>query len=308
MKKRLILHIGMHKTGSSAIQRFLSLNRYPLRLFGVYYPRSFGADGRRQPKHNALFSAIGHEADCGAPHPALGPSADLVERMAARIERASCRVAILSAEGFSGERPIFARALAPLAARFDVRVVVFLRRPDLWVESFYRQMVMSREVREARSFAAFVEAPETRRHLDYGLILGWWRAAFDDVRVLPFAPELGAPPPVPAFIGAAGLPWLVRTLPFGRGVVNPSPPDEAVEVARLANMRGADAKYRNRKLYVSGMRETHSGFFDSNRRRRFRETESESFRTFDEICRMNGVRVDAGPSEAGATRHGGGGW
>lgn len=305
MKKRLILHIGMHKTGSSAIQRFLSLNRYPLRLFGVYYPRSFGADGRRQPKHNALFTAISHEADKGAPHPVLGPSAALVADVAARIERAPCRVAILSAEGFSGERPVFARALAPLAARFDVRVIVFLRRPDLWVESFYRQMVMSREVRETRSFAAFVAAPETRLHLDYGLLLGWWRERFGDVRVLPFAPEAGAPPPAPAFIAAADLPWGVRTLPFARGVVNPSAPAEVASAMRLANIRSVAENDINQELHIPEMRELYAGFVDSNWRRIFLRDWDESLRIFNEVCCMNGVHVEACPCDGDELSGGG---
>ena len=46
-RKRLVIHIGMHKTGSTTIQRFLSRNRLVLRLAGVLYPESCGADGRR---------------------------------------------------------------------------------------------------------------------------------------------------------------------------------------------------------------------------------------------------------------------
>ena len=38
MKPRLVIHIGMHKTGSSSIQHYLSRNRRLLRLFGLLYP------------------------------------------------------------------------------------------------------------------------------------------------------------------------------------------------------------------------------------------------------------------------------
>lgn len=240
MRTRLILHIGMHKTGSSAIQRFLSLNRWALGKLGVFYPPSIGPTGARQPKHNAIFAAISHEADRNAPHPDLGPAADLIETMAAEIERAAPRTAILSAEGFSGERPIFADALRPLRERFDVRVLAFVRRRDLWVESFYKQMVQSRDVREARPFHAFLAADATRRHMDYLTILNWWADAFGDDAVTASPFEVGAGEPVQLFLAAADLSPRLALLPYSRGVVNLSYSAETTEIIRMANARGAD--------------------------------------------------------------------
>ena len=229
-RKRLVIHIGMHKTGSTTIQRFLSRNRLVLRLAGVLYPESCGADGRREPKHNALFAAISHEADHGAPHPVLGPSADLVEAMAGRITSSRAQIAILSAEGFSGEKPAFSSALAPLGEYFDTRILVFLRRPDDWVESFYRQMILSREVREARSLEAFLQCPATRAHLDFCGILGWWAERFgrEAVCALPYQADAGRDL-ARAFLSAAGLPTALARLPHGGGHLNASAPRSAVE-------------------------------------------------------------------------------
>ena len=229
MRQRLVLHIGMHKTGSTSIQRFFSRNRLALSLAGIVYPLSVGADGRRQSKHNAIFTAISHEADHGAPHPVLGPSAELVEATARRIEASGARVAVMSAEGFSGERPVFARALAPLGRRFDVTVVVFLRQPDDWLESFHRQMIMSREVREARPIAEFLAAPETRAHLDYFTILDWWAEAFGAgaLRILPFDPDR-AGRPLAQLVEAADLPRWLLALPHARVRLNRSAPLDLV--------------------------------------------------------------------------------
>jgi hypothetical protein len=238
VRTKLILHIGMHKTGSSAIQRFLSMNRWALGRLGVAYPPSIGATGARQPKHNAIFAAISHEADRKAPHPDLGPSAALIEGAANAIEAATPRAAILSAEGFSGERPIFANALRPLRDRFDVRVVVFLRRRDLWVESFYKQMVQNRDVREARPFHEFLAAKATQRHMDYLTILSWWADAFgaEAISVTPF--EAGAGEPVRLFLSAAGLSPRLALLPYSKGAVNVSSSAETTEILRLANTLG----------------------------------------------------------------------
>ena len=236
MRKRLILHIGMHKTGSSSIQHFLSRNRLALAAAGVLYPRSVGPDGRRQPKHNAIFSAISHEIDHGAPHPVLGPSSEVIDAMARRIAVSRAKTAILSAEGFSGENPAFARALSPLRERFNVTVVAFLREPGAWLESFYRQMVMSREVREARGLGEFLAAPSTEAHLDYMRIIGWWADAFgpEALRIVAFH-EGGATSPARSFLTAADLPRALARLPFARAWRNKSATDETVLAVLRAN-------------------------------------------------------------------------
>lgn len=246
-RKRLIIHIGMHKTGSSSIQHFFSRNRAFLRLAGIHYPASVGADGRRQPKHNAIFTAISHEADHGAPHPVLGPASARIAATADDLAASRARIGVLSAEGLSGERPVFAQALAPLRERFDCRIVVLVRRPDIWVESFYKQMVLSREVRETRSFHDFLAAPETRAHLDYPRIISWWEAAFgrDAVSVAAFEPGYSRASPLSLFLKAADLPgWLARA-PYADAALNRSPSAEAVEIVRRRNVEGGEINRRD---------------------------------------------------------------
>lgn len=245
MKKRLILHIGMHKTGSSSIQRFFSRNRTVLRRLGIVYPDCYGTDGRRQPKHNTLFTAISHEADFGAPHPELGPSAGLIDALGDQIEAAPGRCAVVSAEGFSGERPVFAAALAPWAERFDVDVIMFVRRQDLWVESFYKQMVMSREVRLTDTFTDFLNRPETQAHMDYAAIASWWGERFKgSVRIAPFEPAIDRSPPLNLFLTTADLsPWL-RALPFARARENPAPPKPQIEALRKQNALEAGLAFK----------------------------------------------------------------
>lgn len=240
MKQRLVLHIGMHKTGSTSIQHYLSRNRRLLRLLGVDYPESRGADGRPQPKHAALFDAISHEADFGRPHPVFGSASAMVDALALRIERAGRPLAVISAEGLSGPKPEFARALKPLGKRFDTTVVIFLRRPDLWVESFHRQMVMSRQVRETRPLREFIASPDILRHLDFGAILDGWIAAFGEaaMRRRVFAPESVDWRPVDVFLKAAGAPPLCLALPHRRAHRNATTPAQLVAAVRRANAAG----------------------------------------------------------------------
>lgn len=240
VKKRLILHIGMHKTGTSSVQRYFSRNRAILRRMGVCYPKSIGVGGEIQPKHAALFDALSHEADFGTAHSLLGSSADAITRTAAEIEVAPGNLGVLSAEGLSGERPVFAAAVAELADRFDTTVVMFVRRQDHWVESFYKQMVLSRDVRETRSFHEFIEAETTKRHMDYAQIVAWWREIFEDVRVIGFHPA-GPLRPLMRLMDVAELGRPYRWLPFANAHENQSPGAEAVEVIRRCNEKGLEA-------------------------------------------------------------------
>lgn len=219
------------------MQRYFSRNRTILHRMGVCYPKSIGVDGERQPKHAAIFDAISHEADFGVHHPVLGSSVDRIDQAAAEIEASSGGLGVLSAEGLSGERHVFAAAMAGLADRFETTVVVFVRRQDHWVESFYKQMVLSRDVREVRNFHEFVEAVSTRRHMDYAQITGWWRDAFEDVRVVGYHPE-GPARPLKRLMEIAGLGRPFRWLPFANAHENPSPGVEAVEVIRRCNEEG----------------------------------------------------------------------
>lgn len=292
----------MHKTGSSAIQRFLSRNRWALGKLGVFYPSSVGPTGQLQPKHNAIFAAISHQADKGAPHPELGSAAALIDTTAAQIERAAPRTAILSAEGFSGERPIFAQNLRALADRFDVRVVVFLRRRDLWVESFYKQMVQSHDVAEVRPFHAFLAANATQRHMDYLTILNWWSEAFGEnaITVTPF--ESGAGEPVHLFLAAAGLSPRLAYLPFSRGAVNVSCSAETTEVLRLANKQGKHATKVETSQIEAALKQRHGSFLTERERtdinRPFADDDAEILRRFTDRYRTHLFSDQLAPSRA----------
>ncbi|MEX1115791.1 MAG: hypothetical protein WEB53_11115 [Akkermansiaceae bacterium] len=239
---RLLLHIGMHKTGSTSLQRFFVRNRAVLGCLGIDYPKAFDANGQLLPKHNDLFHAISHEKDFGKPHPALGPSAARVEKLACQIE--TKRITVVSAEGLSGENPAFAKAFAPLRGRIDVRVICFLRRQDEWAKSFYKQMVQSREVREGRNFEEFIAAHSTREHLNYFQLLDWWADALGDesIRVEIYKPDTRV---LPAFLKAADLSKSLALLPFGNGVQNRSPVSGFVERLRAANVAGQERPVPN---------------------------------------------------------------
>lgn len=229
---RLVLHIGMHKTGSSAVQHVLVRNRHLLRAAGVHYPLVKGPSGRRLSKQSELGMAIAHEKDHGAAHPFYGPSAACISRVARHA--ADAKITIISAESLSGEHPCYASAFRPLAGQFETRIIVVLRDHADWAMSFYAQMVRNRDVAEARSFAHWCEDEWTRAHLDYPTILGWWADIFgaQSLRVIRYN---GGADVVKDVFAAAGLPRWTRYLPYVGRVRNASPDTGVLEQVRAQN-------------------------------------------------------------------------
>ena len=111
-KRRIILHIGTHKTGSTTIQAGLKANRRMLLRYGIDYPQ-MGVVG--QGHHNIAFDLADHRWYI----PAFGGFTRLVQH----IHRSVVPTTIISAEQFSrlSDQQI-ARLAEPLAP--CVRIVV----------------------------------------------------------------------------------------------------------------------------------------------------------------------------------------
>jgi len=228
---RLILHIGLEKTGTKALQTFLAKNRTALRLMGVRYPRCETADGQKLPYHRDLGEAL-------LANSAGGETQAVIDAYAEKAAAAS--LTILSSELLSAPRADIPARLAPLAARFDVTVIVYLRRQDEWALSAYREAVLNPATAEARPINDWLSDPDTRARLDYDWILRHWEQAFgaDALRVRLYPHHL---PLIPDFIATAGLPGPVAMLPEGGRRVNETPSEDDVMEALRGNGGVAEA-------------------------------------------------------------------
>ena len=145
---RLILHIGAAKTGTTAIQTFLSFNRAALEKSGVWYPdpRNF-ARGGDEMSHNALAYQLCDQRE----------TVDLRRFREALVRKGQeFATVVLSAEVFymrpaEHDYPTFeeywaAKTAAVARTReflegFDVEICCYVRRQDLWLESIYNERV-----------------------------------------------------------------------------------------------------------------------------------------------------------------------
>lgn len=169
-----VLHIGVIKTGSTAVQRYLEGVRHLLQARGVHYPGSIGAQS-----HRALAAAI-RDAAIDAPAAGEAALARLMPAFAAELDGLPAGVSriILSSEHFSGLPDagvaLLRERLAPHFAEF--RVLAYLRRQDEFAISRYANMIRSGQ----QVAAPFDIAPP-----NYATLMARWGRVFGEAALLP---------------------------------------------------------------------------------------------------------------------------
>lgn len=163
---QLILHVGLHKTASTYIQNVLSARRYDLIQDGVLYPsagmvvddRTRTRDGA-QSGHFRLTFRNGRRA--------------LITQLLNETP-VNVSTVLLSAEDFTHPRLTPDFHVEQFSGFGSIKVVVVLRRQDVWIESFYKQQVDQYGSYETRSFPEFLlqEGPSL---LDFYDRLSPWR-------------------------------------------------------------------------------------------------------------------------------------
>lgn len=150
MKPILYLHVGVHKTGTTAIQKFLFDNADRLNEAGIFRPVTGALDNAVSWGHHELAWTLRD-----------GDKSGLWRK--ARLEIAG-KKAVVSSEEFCLIRG--AHSYAPVRDAFDgwsIRPICYVRRQDQLLESIYNHHVKSLgETEDIQSFAK-----RLGRRLDY---------------------------------------------------------------------------------------------------------------------------------------------
>ncbi len=195
-KPRLILHIGSHKTGTTAIQRFCSQNREVLLSQGILYPSY------------ALIEENEHYAHLALAHGIAGQDArwpvDKIRRFLAKAATVCPEngCILLSAEPLFRHLIVVSRkmtkhladreywvakrryiqAVAEVLQDFDVEVVAVFRSQTNYFGSLYQEVI-----KVTRFSGTPFEFYMMKRHeLDYFEQMQAWAAFFPKVRVMVF--------------------------------------------------------------------------------------------------------------------------
>lgn len=170
---KLILHVGTHKTGTTAIQSFLEANtealeehdmRFP--LFRVRWPEPV------LPNRNGYFlnRAALHRTDATERYPDAQQVATCTQALRRQLEEDE-RAVILSDERLwfsAATRPGFwdvVRKLAEGIGFDDFEVIVYLRRQDELAESLWNQFVKATDKTE--TIGEYLARPQVQALCDY---------------------------------------------------------------------------------------------------------------------------------------------
>ena len=160
MKRRLTVHVGTAKTGSTSIQQLLKTRSQPLAACGILAQKI-----NPSLLHHSRWAQI-----------------------AEKIRRSDAERIVLSSEMLSAPKhqPACVECLCELAARadLDVEIVGYVRPQWQRLESGYTQQV--KMGRQTQPFEQFMLQMFEDNRLDYNLVFSPFRAAFGErVRVFP---------------------------------------------------------------------------------------------------------------------------
>jgi hypothetical protein len=156
-RPRIVLHVGAPKTASTYIQRRLRTNAERLRRNGIYVP-VLSEVAEMAGNAKLLPTALGQRPSLTFQR--AFPKIDIAALDAKKIVgellqdwRSASESVILSAENL---RPIHARPMRELLPKSaPCAVILFVRRQDRWLDSYFNQMIKTNEIHE--NISAFLD-------------------------------------------------------------------------------------------------------------------------------------------------------
>lgn len=148
---KIILHIGSTKTGSSAIQTFLFVNREKLKGAGLLYPNV----GIASNAHHVLAAAVHPNAHClhreqlpDGKEARLNFFAEMMADVRNEADTSGCQVVLISSEYFWGVfDDTFYSDIKEAFSADEIMLYANVRRPDYWLQSSYLQALKNGESR-----------------------------------------------------------------------------------------------------------------------------------------------------------------
>jgi len=273
MNAFVTLHIGRGKTGTTALQKFLSTNRPLLERQGVYYPHAGDAASHPHPDsagHQEFAKACMAELPAGMV-PSMNPA--ILAETAAELRQSGLRQFLFSSENLTLANPevvksFFTDVLGP--SRF--RIVFYARSQDELAESQYSQDV--KYGGEVLDFRAFVTS-----HLDeveFDRTLEPWERVFGRDSIVARIYDAGSRGLIADFFAALDLE--LGGAQEVRASTNESLGFMAVEVLRRLNVH----KLRGNRMLFDSMQaflrahDRPALYFSPEEARAFRERFAES--------------------------------
>lgn len=171
----LFLHIGLPKTGTTAVQNYFYQNQNILEDYGILYPKTGRITTKKYgPNHQELIALL-FEKD---------PSKwdDFFNRLDIEKNRIpNCKNIFLSHEGMTNHfydfSEFFCNSLKVLSKRYQLNIILGIRKLDDFFFSYYKQNIINPPINKELGFGSsltpveFFELPRIQMILRYDLIL-----------------------------------------------------------------------------------------------------------------------------------------
>lgn len=164
-RPRLYLHLGTHKTGTTALQSFSVVNRDALWRQGCCYPTYEPVARVPEDGHHALAHAFSAQPKEITPEQAKAIIAQWYRqacehRVALIVSAEAIYRHVLGSGTFWERRRQYLEALKAALADFEVIPVVVFRRPDDYLRSQYQESIANlSKPRQLPAFADYVAKP-----------------------------------------------------------------------------------------------------------------------------------------------------
>ncbi len=226
--KQIYIHIGLHKTGSTYIQKVCADNRAYLQSCGLEYPE-LGAEflfGH----HNIAWSLM-------PGHALKNTDSFSFSQLLDQIDQCAAKRFLISSEDFDFLQPEQIDKLRHLLAEYDVKVVMYVRNPMTALYSYWQESVKHGDT---RSFKAYCEQilidPQP---VDYCKIASKWTKTFGDeaLSIIVYDNLVAAKADIALYLlrEALGIAVEADQLVIPDRKVNPSSDVGVVEVIRQLN-------------------------------------------------------------------------
>jgi hypothetical protein len=175
---KLILHIGVHKTGSTAIQHWMSENWDLLAGKRLLYPFAYMVNAG----HHELAWALGKRSRKSS---SAATPQEIVHSILEEAETARAETIVLSSEAFERLKKPEIENLKALFRGLPAEIIVYLRRQDDALLSIYNQRVKSSANRYCGTLGELARNSKVLSRLDYRALTERWSEVFgaDALRV-----------------------------------------------------------------------------------------------------------------------------
>lgn len=233
----LFLHIGPHKTGTTAIQTTFADNVTALRRQGVLYPKCNWS----YPAQHQLAFAMKDKVN-----PATGKRPNFtaeLEALCRALEKSRLPRAFISSEEFFAAPPARIKTLKDTLPVASTTILAFPRRPDAFLISCHNQKTKQVGNGFATPIKQFITKPhDIAPEIDYLKWVSGWADVFGDDQVHLRAYENGSPfQHVTAALGLTNIPQISSA--------NKSVPGVVAEAMRLAKVQDMPVD-KQRKLFA----------------------------------------------------------